>query len=105
MGCNGGRVVREPPLRGIAVVARGVMGSRRRGNNGGGWEWSLGVAEGWCGESKTGAHEGRPYGGLGLRKAPGGFKPAPTGMAGVGGGMGSRLRGNNGRGRGYDGGE
>ena len=35
MGCNGGRVVREPPLRGIAVVGEGVMGSRRRGN--GGW--------------------------------------------------------------------
>ena len=53
LGCNGGRVVREPPLRGMGSwvamgegrfanrpygglrsLARGVMGSRRRGNNG-----------------------------------------------------------------------
>ena len=60
MGCNGGRVVREPPLRGMEGVG-GVMGSRLRGNNGRGrgydgrgmtWEGEGRFANGLCGLAK-----------------------------------------------------
>ncbi len=57
-----------------------VMGSRPGGQNG--KVGIFGVAGGWCGESKTGAHEGRPYGGW--RALGGGRFFEGIGMAGRG---------------------
>ena len=66
MGCNGGRAVREPPLRGMAGVGEGVMGSRLRGN--GGWGRSStrdAPYRGMCSWSVMGEGRfaNRPYGG------------------------------------------
>ena len=67
------------------------MGSRPGGQNG--KVGTFGVAGGWCGASKTGAHEGRPYGGwvgwgarffegIGMTLGRRGWVPAPEGRTG-----------------------
>ena len=79
MGCNWGRAVREPPLRGIAVVGEGVMGSRRRGQRDSGRgirndtlgeptrHAPTGVMCSWSCNGGRAVHEGPPLRGMALR--------------------------------------